>query len=331
MTLGGCPSSKWHFHCVTTQIALAFVFKSQHTTIAMSSKDRSPDTATRYVLITPARNEVAHIGITIESVVSQTVRPLRWVICVNDSTDGTEAIAQLHAQSHSFITVAGLTIGGRRSFKNKAVAVAKGFEILAALAFDFVGVLDADISVGAHYFEQILAKFGSQPRLGLAAGRHVEWHRNRSRRVLSQPEDIAVGGNQFFRRACFSQIRGYRPLSWGGVDTLAGIMARMHGWETQTFPDIEYSHRREMGTEGVANILQTRWLNGVRDQKLGMDPFFAVLKAVRRLLESPLILGNSAWLLGYVCGYALTDDLEVPVVCRKFHRAEQMQRLRRLF
>lgn len=285
----------------------------------------------RYALITPARNEAAHIGITIESVVRQTVRPLRWVICVNDSTDGTEAIARHHAQSHSFITVVVLKIGGRRCFTNKAVAVAEGLEMLAALTFDFVGVLDADILVDAHYFEQMLAKFDGQPRLGLAAGRHVEWHRNLSRRVLRQPENIAVGGNQFFRRACFSQIQGYRPLRWGGVDTLAGIMARLHGWETRTFSDIEYSHRREMGTEGVANILQTRWRNGIRDQKLGMHPFFAMLKAVRRLLESPVILGSSAWLLGYIRGYALTDDPAVPAPCRQFHRAEQMQRLHRLY
>src|SRR2546426_1031255 len=45
-----------------------------------------------YVLITPARNEEAHIERTIKSVVSQTLRPLKWVIVSDGSTDRTDEI-----------------------------------------------------------------------------------------------------------------------------------------------------------------------------------------------------------------------------------------------
>lgn len=37
-------------------------------------------TTTSYVLITPARNEVQFIELTIKSVLSQTQRPVKWVI-----------------------------------------------------------------------------------------------------------------------------------------------------------------------------------------------------------------------------------------------------------
>ena len=47
-----------------------------------------------YVLITPARNEAQFIELTIKSVVSQTVRPLKWVIVSDGSTDGTDDIVQ---------------------------------------------------------------------------------------------------------------------------------------------------------------------------------------------------------------------------------------------
>src|ERR1035441_9935437 len=43
-----------------------------------------------YVLITPARNEADFIELTLKSVVSQTVRPLKWVIVSDGSTDGMD-------------------------------------------------------------------------------------------------------------------------------------------------------------------------------------------------------------------------------------------------
>ncbi len=45
-----------------------------------------------YVLITPARNEAKFIALTIKSVVGQTIRPAKWVIVSDGSTDGTDDI-----------------------------------------------------------------------------------------------------------------------------------------------------------------------------------------------------------------------------------------------
>jgi len=47
-----------------------------------------------YVLITPARNEADLIELTLKSMVSQTYRPLKWVIVSGGSTDGTDEIAR---------------------------------------------------------------------------------------------------------------------------------------------------------------------------------------------------------------------------------------------
>jgi glycosyltransferase involved in cell wall biosynthesis len=50
-----------------------------------------------YVLITPARNEEAYIGETIQSMIAQTVLPLRWVVISDGSTDGTDGIVQSYS------------------------------------------------------------------------------------------------------------------------------------------------------------------------------------------------------------------------------------------
>jgi len=44
---------------------------------------------TRYVIITPARNEGQYLQKTIDSVAAQTVRPQKWIIVNDGSTDQT--------------------------------------------------------------------------------------------------------------------------------------------------------------------------------------------------------------------------------------------------
>ena len=46
----------------------------------------------QYVLVTPARNEEKNIERLIQCVVAQTVRPSKWIIVSDGSTDGTDEI-----------------------------------------------------------------------------------------------------------------------------------------------------------------------------------------------------------------------------------------------
>src|SRR5260370_42574484 len=65
-----------------------------------------------YVLITPARNEARFIDQTIKSVIAQTVRPSRWVIVSDGSTDGTDDIVIGYAARHDWIEL--VRMPGRR-------------------------------------------------------------------------------------------------------------------------------------------------------------------------------------------------------------------------
>jgi cellulose synthase/poly-beta-1,6-N-acetylglucosamine synthase-like glycosyltransferase len=59
--------------------------------------DQSPEREIRYVVITPVRNEAAHLEENIASVVRQTVRPAEWVLVDDGSTDATGTIVDLRA------------------------------------------------------------------------------------------------------------------------------------------------------------------------------------------------------------------------------------------
>src|SRR5262245_651367 len=56
-----------------------------------------------YVLITPARNEAATIEKTLQSVVAQTLRPKKWIIVSDGSTDATDEIVRRYAEENKWI------------------------------------------------------------------------------------------------------------------------------------------------------------------------------------------------------------------------------------
>ena len=76
----------------------------------------------RYILITPARNEEAFIEKTIQSVIKQTVLPIRWVIVNDGSTDGTAAIIARYAALYDWIDVINMPERRDRSFFPRSIA-----------------------------------------------------------------------------------------------------------------------------------------------------------------------------------------------------------------
>ncbi len=59
--------------------------------------------STKYVVITPVRDEEAHLKSTIESMRAQTIRPVEWVIVNDGSIDNTAAILDDYARQETWI------------------------------------------------------------------------------------------------------------------------------------------------------------------------------------------------------------------------------------
>src|SRR5688572_33260711 len=81
----------------------------------------------RYVLITPARDEADFIEHTLLSVINQTLRPLRWVIVSDGSTDSTDTIVQHYASRHRWIDLVRLADRRHRDFAGKVHAFNAGY------------------------------------------------------------------------------------------------------------------------------------------------------------------------------------------------------------
>src|ERR1700740_2201449 len=111
-----------------------------------------------YVLITPARDEAEFIELTIKSVIAQTIRPLRWVIVSDGSTDGTDEIVSRYAAEHSWIELVRMPERSERNFAGKVHAFNAGYSLVKELKPDVIGSLDADISFDEEFFSFLLCK-----------------------------------------------------------------------------------------------------------------------------------------------------------------------------
>lgn len=287
-----------------------------------------PSDVPHYVLITPARNEALLIEQTIHAVVAQTVRPVKWVIVSDGSTDATDDIVARHAQQHAWIQLVRTPVGAPRDFAGKVRAFNAGRAALSGVEFDVIGSLDADITFDAGYFEFILGKFAQDPQLGVAGTPFREGTHQYDYRYTNI--EHVSGACQMFRRQCFDDIGGYQPLRGGGIDWVAVTTARMRGWHTRTFTERVCLHHRPMGT-AQSSALAARFRLGKKDYVLGGHPLWQLFRSAYQMKESPRGIGGLCLLSGYVWAWMSGAKKTASPELMAFHRHEQMARLRALF
>ena len=281
--------------------------------------------ALSYVLVTPARNEVAFIEQTIKSVVGQRILPKRWVIVSDGSTDGTDEIVQRYAQTYDWIELVRMPERRERHFAGKVSAFNAGFERLADVEYDLVGNLDADITFDQDYFSFLLGKFAELPKLGVGGTPFREGVRQYDFRYTSI--NHVSGACQLFRRECFQQIGGYRPTPIGGIDLVAVITARMNGWQTQSFIEKTSFHHRTMGT-GMHKGLKVHFKGGRGDYMLGGHPVWEIFRTFYQIMKKPYVIGGALRLIGFYWAMLSGEPKCVSDEFVAFRRGEQMERMR---
>ena len=278
----------------------------------------------RFALVTPAKNEATFLRETIESVVAQTVRPVRWVIVSDGSTDGTDEIVSEYASRYDWIELVRLPERKERHFGGKVKAFYAGYEKLAGLEFDIIGNLDADITFDPDYFSFLLEKFQGNPKLGVAGTPFVEDNRHYDFRFTSI--EHVSGACQLFRKQCFEEIGGYIPIKTGGVDLVAVISARMKGWQTRSFLEKSCFHHRKMSSANH-RPLGIAYAGGRTDYTHGCDPVWEFFRSIYQMTRSPLLLGGVFCLAGYVWAMLTRAERVVTPEFVHFRKIEQRRRL----
>jgi glycosyltransferase involved in cell wall biosynthesis len=283
----------------------------------------------KYVLITPARNEEAFIEKTIESVAKQTILPLKWVIVNDGSTDDTGNKVRRFLGKYPWIELIEFPVRKERNFAAKVFAFNAGQENVKNLDYEVIANLDADTSFDADHFEFLLNEFRKNPRLGVA-GTIFKEDGYSSETDSFEGENHVSGQCQLFRRQCFEEIGGYRPNKAGGIDWMAVTTARMMGWQTRSFREKWFFHHRKLGT-AERGRLKSSFSYGEKDYYLGGHPVWEALRVAFRMTRKPYLIDGAALGSGFLWAFVSRQKRAVSKELMKFHRKEQMRKLKTIF
>jgi glycosyltransferase involved in cell wall biosynthesis len=280
----------------------------------------------RCILVTPARNEQAFLEKTIQSVINQTVRPIRWVIVNDGSTDATPKIIARYAAICNWIEAVDMPPRRDRSFAAKVHSFNAGYERVKALGHDVVGNLDADVSFDPDFLEFLLNRFREDPALGVAGTIFREEGGYSSATDSFEGQHHVSGQCQLFRRECFEAIGGYVPHRAGGIDWMAVTTARMMGWKTRSFREKSFFHHRSLGTAERGKVASA-FSYGEKDYYLGGHPLWQVFRVAYRMAKPPYVVAGLATGAGYLWAAVRRTPRPVSPELMRFHRKEQLRKL----
>jgi len=279
-----------------------------------------------YVLVTPARNEEEFIEKTIESMIHQSVLPLKWVIVDDGSTDSTPAIVGRYLAPHPWMELVKMPQRRDRNFAGKVGAFNAGYEKVKGLQWEIIGNLDGDISFDPDHFEFLTGKFAADATLGVA-GTVFREEGFSSETDSFQGYKHVSGQCQLFRRQCWEEIGGYTPHRAGGIDWIAVTSARMRGWKTESFREKSFYHYRRLGT-AERGLHYSMFSYGKKDYYLGGHPIWELFRIAYRARKRPYLTGGVALGLGYFWAFIRRVPRPISRELMVFHRKEQMVKLR---
>ncbi len=280
----------------------------------------------RYIILTAARNEEKNIEKTIKSVLNQTIKPVQWIVISDGSTDKTDDIVLSYAKNNEFIKFFRASGDKQHNFGSKVKAINFAKTQIDAKAYEYIGVLDADISFPPDYFEELISRFEKNQNLGIGGGIIYEIYNNRE---IKQNIDLGsvAGAVQLFRCRCFEQIGDFIPLTYGGEDAAMEIMARMNFWEVRTFPELHVMHYGYAG-RGSGNILKAKFNRGIMFYQLGYHPLFQFIRCMYRIIDWPFVIGAFIELYSYILCHIRNEKRMLPDETIAFLRNEQVQRIK---
>ena len=279
----------------------------------------------KYVLITPAHNEERFITKTLDSMVTQTVLPARWIIVDDGSSDRTAEIVESYAKRHPWIELVRRVQDRNRNFASKAHAVNAGLERANSLQFQILGNLDADVSFGPDYMGFLMQRFSEDPDLGVAGTPFTQEGHYDSSKDSFEGENYVAGPCQLFRRECFQEIGGYVPNRAGGLDWIAVMTARMKGWKTRSFSEKRFHHYRALGTAEKSSMAAS-FSYGEKDYYLGGSPIWELFRVIYRMRKQPV--DGLGLLFGYFWAALRRIQRPISAELMSFHRREQMRKLK---
>ena len=236
---------------------------------------------------------------TLDTVIAQSIRPAKWVIVDDGSTDETPQILAEYARRHDWIQIVTRRDRGKRAVGPGVIeAFYAGYESINPDDYDFLCKLDLDLRLPPQYFEILMERMTANPRIATCSGK--SYIDNGGGLAFERhSDDTSLGMTKFYRVSCFKAIGGFvREVMWDGIDC---HLCRMKGWIACSWdePELRFIHLRPMGSS-QQSIYTGRMRHGFGQYFMGTGFLYMFASAISRLNQKPYVLGSLAMLWGWL-------------------------------
>jgi glycosyltransferase involved in cell wall biosynthesis len=250
--------------------------------------------ALKFYIVIPAHNEQDSIGLTLDSLVRQTLLPKKVVIVNDNSTDNTQEIVESYTTKYPWIILVNTKSSNEHLPGSKIIkAFYKGFETLDN-NFDVICKFDADLIFPHNYLEKIAQHFNKNPRIGMVSGFcYIE---NKGKWILENltRKDHIRGALKAYRKSCFIQIGKLKPSM--GWDTVDELLAKFYNWEILTD---ETLHIKHLKPTGLSYDKASKYLQGEAMYKMHYGFFITLISAIKLAFKK----NNFSLLSDYLAGF----------------------------
>jgi len=253
----------------------------------------------KYILVTACKNEASYLPYTIKSVVEQTIKPMVWVIVDDGSTDNTPEIIKEAKEKHEWIKSIRLKESSRDLGFHLSSVVKTGFDFATeyckkyGINYQYLCNLDGDQIIERTFFEELIAEFEKDPRLGIASGSFQYINGNRIIEIKYGADEPA-GSAMLIRRECFEDCGGIQITQ--GWDSTLKAKARIRGWKTRWFGHVRVTETKDFGE--VEGYWKRYMHKGTAAYYFNLNPIHVTFKSIKLLRKKPHYIG-----IAYLAGY----------------------------
>jgi biofilm PGA synthesis N-glycosyltransferase PgaC len=287
-------------------------------------------TPPRVLIVSPVRNEAAHIARVARAVAAQSLPPARWIAIDDRSGDGTLGVLHgLRAEVPCLSVLRAPAADPAAGVRDRLACAVEARNFNFALAYagwrDYTHVmkLDGDVELPPDYLRLLLERLAAQPRLGLAGGVLVEPTGGGAPRPIAIARNHVHGALKCYTRACLEAIGGVQErLGW---DTIDETYARMRGFQTHSFPDLVCVHHRPLASADGA--LRGHARHGECAYITHQSTLWVTLRSLKVASRPPAGLAGAAFLYGYARAAARRAPRVPDSAYRSFTRNELRARM----
>jgi glycosyltransferase involved in cell wall biosynthesis len=263
---------------------------------------------------------------TLDTVIAQSVRPAKWVIVDDGSTDATPKILEEYCARHDWIQIVTRRDRGRRAVGPGVIeAFYAGYDAVTPDDFDYLCKLDLDLRLPPRYFEILMQRMEANPRIATCSGKaYIE--QDGGLENERHGDETSLGMTKFYRVDRFKAIGGFvREVMWDGI---VCHRCRMHGWIACSWdePELRFVHLRPMGSS-QQGIYTGRMRHGFGQYFMGTGFLYMAAAALGRINEKPYLTGSAAMLWGWLKSALQRKPRYADPEFRRFLRRYQMRAL----